>query len=136
MRVADQMPKLRPDGRHRIVVVDDDPAMRELLRTMLNVVPTLRVVAQASNGVEAVAIARILLPDLMTLDLRMPVMDGRQALPLLRDAAPAMRIVVLSAYESVTDLAGTRAPEARVSKSRGILQLPELVVDLLAAPRA
>ncbi|HVB77351.1 MAG TPA: response regulator [Candidatus Nitrosotalea sp.] len=130
------MPKLRPDGRHRIVVVDDDPAMRELLRTMLNVVPTLRVVAQASNGVEAVAIARILLPDLMTLDLRMPVMDGRQALPLLRDAAPAMRIVVLSAYESVTDLAGTRAPEARVSKSRGILQLPELVVDLLAAPRA
>lgn len=80
----------------RTLVVDDDDALRTLVRLTVSDEKDFEVVGEATNGQEAVAQARLLRPDLVLLDLKMPVMDGFQALPLIRQAAPGARVVCLS----------------------------------------
>ncbi|NTV65298.1 MAG: response regulator, partial [Oscillochloris sp.] len=60
----------------RILIVDDSALMRRLIRTMLDRDPELTVVGEAADGREAIARTAELKPDLITLDVRMPVMDG------------------------------------------------------------
>ena len=81
---------------YRIVVVDDHPLMREGLRALLLDVPGIRVVGEAENGRQALDICRALEPDLLLLDLNMPVMDGISALPLIRQRWPGIRVLALT----------------------------------------
>lgn len=75
--------------------------MRHLLRLVLGRDPArYHVVGEAEDGAEAVERARELKPDLVLLDLRMPVMDGFEALPLLRQALPRAHIVVVSGQDA------------------------------------
>jgi DNA-binding NarL/FixJ family response regulator len=80
----------------RILIADDHPLTREALATLLTA-HGLDVVGSASDGLEAIAEAERLQPDLVLLDLSMPGMDGLTALPKLRDAAPRCEVVVLTA---------------------------------------
>ena len=80
----------------RVLVVDDDPELRELYRHALGGTAGFEVVAQAADGLDGVAAARRHAPDLVLLDLMMPVMDGLVALPLIREASPGSRVVVIS----------------------------------------
>lgn len=80
----------------RVLLVDDTPDVRLLVR-MLLAERSLQVAAEASNGEEAVKLAAALQPDLIVLDISMPVLDGISALPRLRAASPHSRIVMLSA---------------------------------------
>lgn len=83
-----------------ILLVDDEPAFRLLTRLILEDDPTLKVLGEAADGKEAIKEARRLQPDLVLLDLHMPVMGGLEALPQLRAACPAAKLVVLSvAYD-------------------------------------
>lgn len=71
----------------RILVVDDSAFMRKAISQMINSDPSLQVIATARNGVEAVALAKELRPDVITLDIEMPEMDGLTALRhIMRDA--------------------------------------------------
>lgn len=81
---------------YRIVVVDDHPLMREGLRALLLDVPGIRIVGEAENGRQALDVCRSLAPDLLLLDLNMPVMDGISALPLIRQRWPDIRILALT----------------------------------------
>ena len=81
---------------YRIVVVDDHPLMREGLRALLLDVPGIRIVGEAENGRQALDVCRALEPDLLLLDLNMPVMDGISALPLIRQRWPGIRILALT----------------------------------------
>jgi DNA-binding NarL/FixJ family response regulator len=81
---------------YRVVVADDAVSMRELLRVLLSLEPDFEVVGQASDGVEAVALVEQLRPDLVVIDLSMPVMDGVQAIEQIREVAPDTRVAVLS----------------------------------------
>jgi CheY-like chemotaxis protein len=81
----------------RVLVVDDDPDMRLLLGVMLQLDEVV-VVAEATNGVEAIEAARAHQPDVVVLDESMPVMTGSKAVPGLREAAPGMRIVMFTAH--------------------------------------
>lgn len=83
-----------------VVVVDDTPEIRALLSRGLQRFGPFTVVAEAANGVEGVAEVRRHRPDLVLLDLAMPVMDGLEALPLIREASPGSCVVVLSGFES------------------------------------
>ena len=83
-----------------VLIVDDTPDMRLLLRTVLGHVDGYTVVGEAGDGEAAVAAARRLRPDVVLLDLAMPKMDGLEALPLIKEAVPHGHVIVVSAFES------------------------------------
>jgi DNA-binding NarL/FixJ family response regulator len=89
----------------RILIVDDHPLTREGLAALLEQHGFL-VVGQASDGREAIELARRLHPDLVLLDLSMPGLDGLSALPELRSAAPETEVVVLTASGTEENLLG------------------------------
>lgn len=82
----------------RVVLADDTKEYRELLRIILEQDGRFEIVGQAATGEEAVAVTRAERPDAIVLDLAMPVLDGLQAIPLLRAASPETAIVVLSGF--------------------------------------
>jgi len=86
------------DAACRVAVCDDVAAFRELLLTIFQTTADITVVGEAANGLEAVALAQETQPDVMVLDLAMPLMDGFAALPLIREAAPECKVVVLSGF--------------------------------------
>lgn len=86
----------------RVVIADDSDDVRMLLRAQLEMDGRFAVVGEANDGSVAVEIAQEQQPDLIVLDLAMPRVDGLTALPLLREAAPNARIVVLSGFDPIT----------------------------------
>ncbi|GHG21124.1 response regulator transcription factor [Streptomyces zaomyceticus] len=82
----------------RVVIADDEPLIRAGIRMILISDPEIEVVAEAANGREAVEEARSHAADVVLLDIQMPVLDGLSALPELRRAAPAARVIVLTTF--------------------------------------
>jgi DNA-binding NarL/FixJ family response regulator len=97
----------------RILLVDDHPVVRMGLRGMLDAEPDLTVVGEASSGTEGVDRALELTPDIVLMDLRMPGGDGVEATGRILSAAPGIRVMVLTTYESDRDI--LRAIEAGAS---------------------
>lgn len=87
---------------HRVLIVDDAEDIRMLLRMKLNRQDNIEVVGEAGDGIDAVDLARELQPNLVLLDMAMPRMDGLQALPLIRQAVPHVRVIVLSGFNQGT----------------------------------
>jgi len=85
--------------RVRVLVADDHQALREALVDLLNDVG-FEVVGAAVDGVDAVALAKELGPDVVLMDLSMPVLNGLDATRLLREALPDTPVVVFSAFDS------------------------------------
>jgi signal transduction histidine kinase len=83
-----------------IVVVDDTPDIRLLLRVALESQGQFVVVAEAGDGRAAIELIAEHQPDAVLLDLAMPVMDGLEALPLIRQAAPDSKVIVLSGFDT------------------------------------
>lgn len=73
---------------------------RAFVETLLQRTPGFEVVGQARDGREAIEVAASEQPDLLLLDLSMPEMDGMEALPLIREAAPNTRVLVLTGFTS------------------------------------
>ncbi|MGW3323510.1 response regulator [Streptomyces virginiae] len=82
----------------RVVIADDEPLIRAGIRMILTSAPDIEVVAEAANGKEAVDLARSHAPDVMLLDIQMPVMDGLSALGELRRAVPLVRALILTTF--------------------------------------
>jgi DNA-binding NarL/FixJ family response regulator len=83
----------------RLVLVDDQGLFREGLRTLLGLQADFDIVGEGANGEEAVALARRLAPDVVLMDLRMPVMGGVEATRRITAEAPASRVIVLTTFE-------------------------------------
>jgi DNA-binding NarL/FixJ family response regulator len=94
----------------RIILADDHPVVREGLRAMLSAESDLEVVADASSGPQAEALAARLRPDIVLMDLRMPDGGGVDAIERMARAGLACRVVVLTTYETDRDI--LRAVEA------------------------
>lgn len=89
-----------------MLCVDDHRLMREGIARIVAVHPDMEVVAQASNGEQAVAQFLTHRPDVTLMDLRMPVMDGTEAIRLIRRHDEAARVVVLTTYQGDEDIHG------------------------------
>jgi DNA-binding NarL/FixJ family response regulator len=86
-------------SRVRVLLADDQALFREGLRTLLEAHPDLEVVGEASNGEEAVALCASLEPDVVLMDLRMPMLDGAGATRRLRDAGRRCRVIALTTFD-------------------------------------
>jgi two-component system, NarL family, response regulator NreC len=122
------------DTRIRVMLADDHAAVREALAVLVNSQPDMQVIAQAGNGDEAVERAREAAPDVAVLDLSMPVMSGLEVTTVLRDAMPAMRILILSRhgeYHHVQELlrAGANGYVLKQSSSEDLLQAIRVVAN-------
>jgi DNA-binding NarL/FixJ family response regulator len=120
-----------PDGRIRVLVADDHPVVRTGLAAVLVQQADLELVAEAENGERAVALYREHQPDVCLMDLRMPVMDGVEAIRAITTEFPAARILALTTYEGDADI--RRALEAG---ARGYLLKDMLLTDVIQAVRA
>ena len=94
----------------RIVLADDHPVVREGLRAMLSAEPDLDVVADASSGPQAEALAAELRPDIVLMDLRMPGGGGADSIVRMTEAGLPCRVIVLTTYDTDRDI--LRAVEA------------------------
>jgi len=115
----------------RILTVDDHPLMRAGVASFLATEPGLQVVAEAANGEEALEKYRELRPDLVLMDLSMPVMDGLEATHAILEEFPDARIIVLTTYAGDEDV--HRALDAG---ARGYLLKDMLVADVLKVIRS
>ena len=86
--------------RYTILVVDDIRELRDLLRINLELDGRFEVVGEAENGIEAVECAEKHQPDVVLLDVAMPVRDGIEVLPEIRAVAPGTKVVILSAFDA------------------------------------
>jgi DNA-binding NarL/FixJ family response regulator len=82
----------------RVLVCDDSDAFRALLRYTLQEDPGIEVVGEAGDGVAAIEAAERLQPDVVLLDLTMPILDGMDAIPSVLGRAPATQVVALSGW--------------------------------------
>ena len=82
-----------------VLVIDDEPAHRELCRLAVADEPDLRFVGQAHSAMRGAELAERLQPDVIVLDLSMPVMDGFEAMPLLKRLSPTASIVIWSSAD-------------------------------------
>lgn len=80
----------------KILLVDDSAVVRGMLTNMLSAEPDFEICASASNGQMGVQIAKELQPDIIILDIEMPIMDGITALPLIVAAAPKSKVIIAS----------------------------------------
>jgi DNA-binding NarL/FixJ family response regulator len=83
----------------RVLLVDDQALFREGLETLLSVHKDIQVVGRASNGQEAVEVAAKIQPDVVLMDVRMPILDGVRATNLLKQALPDCRVIVLTTFD-------------------------------------
>jgi DNA-binding NarL/FixJ family response regulator len=83
----------------KVLIVDDQVLFREALQTLLSVQPDIDVIGQAGNGEEALRIACQRQPDVVLMDLRMPVMDGVTATSRLKSTLPACKVIALTTFD-------------------------------------
>jgi DNA-binding NarL/FixJ family response regulator len=117
--------------RIRLLIVDDHPIVRDGLRGAFAGSAEFEVVGEAGNGAEAVARAVALHPDVVLMDLRMPHMDGVEAIRRLARQAPSARVLVLTTFDNDSDV--LPAIEAGAT---GYLLKDAPVEDLLRAVRS
>jgi len=83
----------------RVFLVDDQALFREGLETLLSIHKDIQVIGQASNGQEALDIAAKVQPDVVLMDVRMPVLDGVRATRLLKKTVPHCQVIVLTTFD-------------------------------------
>ncbi|GII63112.1 DNA-binding response regulator [Sphaerisporangium krabiense] len=137
----------------RVLIADDHPVVRQGLRTFLGLQDDLEVVGEAADGAEAVELAASLAPDVLLLDLKMPVLDGLAALGRLAERGVGARVIVLTSVSDKGDVAPAMRsgaagflykdvdPAALVQAIRAVhggqvLLAPEAADAMLAGPGA
>lgn len=120
----------------RVLIADDVSELRSIFRTLLTLDGRFEVVGEAVDGIEAVEQAERLRPDIVILDMAMPRLDGLQAIPKIHAAAPGVRIVVLSGFQSrgLAARAIESCATAFLEKGTAFERIAALVHEVASAP--
>jgi DNA-binding NarL/FixJ family response regulator len=116
------------DGRVRVVIADDQRLFAELLEAMLSADGRIAVVGRAADGRAAVELVREQQPDVVLMDIAMPVLDGIAATQTIRAETPATRVVVLTGSQAPQDIA-----RARAAGAAGYVTKDQIAGDLVRA---
>jgi DNA-binding NarL/FixJ family response regulator len=101
------------NGAIRILLVDDHPALRCGLTTIIHDYPDMKVIAEATSGEDALVQFRAHLPDVTLMDLRMPGMSGTESTTAIRNDFPDAKIIILTTYDGDADIQRAIAAGAR-----------------------
>ena len=106
----------------KILLVDDVDEVRRALRTLLSLSDEIEIIGEAANGLEAVRLAESLQPDVILMDLEMPVMEGYEATRRIKSNFPACRVVALTVhdYESARAKAFQSGVDAFIVKGASV----------------
>ncbi|QYD72403.1 response regulator transcription factor [Paraburkholderia edwinii] len=117
-----------------VMIVDDHPALRLVIKTHLTQVANIEDVVEAGNGQEAVELTRQYLPDLAILDLDIPRINGLDVIPRLRLAHPHIRVMILSGHDTPTFVqrAVRAGAQGFVSKTQDISEIVRGVEAILS----
>ena len=117
-----------------VLLVDDHALMRTGVANIINQEPDLQVVAEAANGVEAIAAFEQFRPDVTLVDLRMPIMEGVEAVRQIRARDPRARVIVLTTYDTDDEISRAlkAGAKAYVLKDISADQLIGCIRDVLA----
>src|SRR6266478_212932 len=117
-----------------ILICDDNPNIRYLLRVFVESQTPFKICGEASHGTEAIEKARVLQPELILLDLAMPVMSGAEAASVVKAMLPRTKIILFSMHmdDVPRSLAAAIGVDLALSKSDGITKLGEHLKALLA----
>ena len=134
--------------RLKILLVDDQTLMRDALETILNLEDDLEVVATAGNGLEAIEAAKTWQPDLILMDIQMPVMNGIESIRLIKEQMPEMTVLILTTFDEeeyiiegllhgaagylLKDIRGDKLVGSIREAVSGQLMLPAMVASRLA----
>jgi DNA-binding NarL/FixJ family response regulator len=116
----------------RILLVDDHPIVRQGLKTLLEGHSDWQVIGEAADGAEAIEKAKKLNPDVMVLDVTMPVMNGLEACRVLRSQTPQLEILFVTQHDSPQMMrealeAGARGYVVKSNAARDLLEAVEAV---------
>jgi two-component system nitrate/nitrite response regulator NarL len=114
----------------RVLIVDDEPLFREMVETLLEVEEGVEVVGRAQHGQQGVRLAQELHPDVIVMDVSMPVMDGLEATREIREQDPGALVLILSGGTSVCDV-----DKARVAGAAGYMSKDHIAAELVAEIR-
>jgi len=123
------VPRAIMNDRIRVFSVDDHPRMREGIALVINSQPNMLMVAQASNGREAIKRFREHKPDVTLMDLRLPDISGIDAVVAIRTEFPEARIIILTTFDSDTDKQRALAAGARAFVLKS--EPPEKLVEAI-----
>jgi DNA-binding NarL/FixJ family response regulator len=117
----------------QILLVEDHDAMRDALRYLIESYANLKVIGEATNGADAVRLARELQPDIVLLDFNLPIMDGREAGHAIAQQWPAITIISMSTHRGAEKLMRQAGAYAHVDKSELSTKLYPVVARAIAA---
>jgi DNA-binding NarL/FixJ family response regulator len=112
----------------RILIIDDSPLVRSLLRKSLETVPGWQVCGEASNGREGIEKAQQIKPNFIVLDLSMPVMNGLEAARVLNKVMPAVPMVLFTSF-----ITHNLEEEALAAGVRRVIAKDKSLADLISA---
>ncbi len=128
-----QAKSLTMDNKIRILIVDDNPILREGIKSVLSHSPVFDIVGEAADGVEAINSVERLLPDLVLMDISMPRMDGLAATSEIKKKWPGTKILVFTVhktpeYQAAASKAGA---DMYLSKDSSRAELIQSIEDIL-----
>ncbi len=120
----------------RILIADDGQAVRDVLRALFETRSSFEICGEAATGLDAVEKAKALKPDIIVLDVAMPLMNGVETASVLAGIMPEVPIVLYTMYDEMLGLSLATAVGAKavISKADGIGKLLECVQNLLEPP--
>jgi DNA-binding NarL/FixJ family response regulator len=125
-----------PPRATTVLICDDLVMMRGMLRALVDLIPGMSVVGEAADGEAAITEASRLQPDVILLDLAMPVLSGLDALPRLREVAADSKIVVLAGFstETVADRVLALGADRYLEKGTDLDTIVATIEDVVAEP--
>ena len=113
-----------------VLVVDDSSAVRDGLQSILRAYPDIEVVGEATDGVEAIAKAEQLQPDVILMDAQMPELDGIAATRQIKERWPAIKVLLLTVHTEYVEAAMAAGADGHLLKDSGRQELVQAIRDL------
>lgn len=117
--------------RRRVLIADDNPQVRQELRTLLPLAGDVEIVGEAADGQEALRLAQALQPEVVLMDLEMPVLDGYEATRQIKASSPSCRVVALTVhgYEAARQKASRSGVDVFLVKGGSVENLIQAISE-------